>query len=114
MRINQIFGSRYRWSLVKDFKYLSTVYRYIYRNPCEVGMVDLVEEYPYSTLRVMDIPFIIHDLLDEPFSLQLKFFNNPPLKNERNLIRKGMRKKFFSPPVNRASRRIENLPSLAA
>ncbi|MCR9204496.1 MAG: transposase [Halobacteriovoraceae bacterium] len=113
-RINQIFGGRYRWSLVKDYRYLSTVYRYIYRNPIDAGLVEQVEEYSYSTLRVMDIPFIIHDLLDEPFSIQIKFFNESPYENERALIRKGMKKGIFSPPINRSNRKIEDLPRLVA
>lgn len=114
IRINQIFGGRYKWSLVKNSSYLSTVYRYIYRNPCEAGIVDLVEEYSYSTLRALDIPFPIIDLLDAPFSEQLKFFNEMAQKNERDFIRKGMKKKFFEAPINRVSRKKEFLPIMCA
>lgn len=113
-RINQIFGGRYKWSLVQNERYLSTVYRYIYRNPCHVGIVEKVEDYPYSSLRVFDFPFRIYDLLDAPFSQQLDFFNTASEKDERVFVSKGLKKKYFAPPINRDSRSEEVLPVLIA
>ena len=109
-RINQIFGGRYEWSLVKDHYYLSTVYRYIYRNPVDAGIVAKVEDFPYSSLN--RFPFKLHDLLDYEREEQLKFFNEKKGENERGLIRKGMRRKFFDAPVNRVTREKEKLPTL--
>lgn len=101
-------------SIVQDYKYLSTVYRYIYRNPCDAGLVEKVEDYPYSTLRVLDFPFPINDLLDASFSDQIDFFNQAPIREEREKIRTGLKRKIFGAPINRKSRQIEELCYLSA
>lgn len=49
-RINKIFGSRYKGSMITSYSYLMNVYKYIYRNPVEVGIKKRAEQYPYSTL----------------------------------------------------------------
>mgnify|MGYP003390198758 CR=1 FL=1 len=49
-RINKIFGARYKGTMIDNYGYLVNVYKYIYRNPIEVGLCDKAELYPYSTL----------------------------------------------------------------
>lgn len=113
-RINQIFGGRYKWSLVKDDRYLSTVYRYIYRNPCDAGLVSKAEDYRYSTLYPTAVfPFDLVNLIEATQEEQIRFFNEDPRENERINISKGMRKKYFSAPVERSSRKQYQLPTLA-
>jgi putative transposase len=66
-RINKIFGGRYKGSIITNYKYLMNVYKYIYRNPIEVGLSVNAEDYPYSTLyykcrHLMRIPFELDDI----------------------------------------------------
>jgi putative transposase len=49
-RINKIFGGRYKGCLINNPKYLLNVYKYIYRNPVAAGIVERVEQYPFSTI----------------------------------------------------------------
>ena len=49
-RINKIFGGRYKGTMITNYSYLVNVYKYIYRNPVEVGLSDKAELYPYSSL----------------------------------------------------------------
>lgn len=45
-----IFKSEAEIFFVKHFEYYKNLYRYVYRNPVEAGLVKKVEDYPFSTL----------------------------------------------------------------
>ena len=51
-RINKIFGGRYKGSMIENYGYLVNVYKYILRNPIEVGIIDRAENYVYSSLSI--------------------------------------------------------------
>lgn len=102
-RINRMFGSNYKWSLIQDPSYLFNVVRYVYQNPIRAGVVSRCEDYPFSTLyykkRNKDPGFKVEfkiefDSLWEPINTDL------PLE-EIDLIRSGLRKSVFKPNSNR-------------
>ena len=110
LRVNQIFGGRYKWSLVDKSSYLANVIRYIYRNPVDAGICNRVEEYSFSTLQ--RFPFPVVDLLENDDKEKIRFFNEVPESKEREYMRRGLRKKSFTPPINRKTREFERLPIL--
>ncbi len=50
-RINQTYGSRFHRSLLHSPLYYLHAYKYLYRNPVEAGLCELVEEYKFSSLQ---------------------------------------------------------------
>lgn len=50
-RINHVFGGPYKGCLISSPQYYAHVVKYIFRNPVKANIVNLVEEYPFSTLR---------------------------------------------------------------
>ncbi|MBF0363813.1 MAG: transposase [Oligoflexia bacterium] len=50
-RINRIFGTRYKWSIIQSESYLLRVYQYIYQNPIRANICNKVESYPYNSLN---------------------------------------------------------------
>src|SRR5690606_21261464 len=69
----------YRINHVKQYQ---TTYRYIYRNPVEVGLVDKAEDYPFSTLPYVlgqpGLQFLCRDHMNAIFSPSrlLKWLNS--------------------------------------
>lgn len=80
-RINQVYGGPYYWSLIKTPNFFLHVYKYVYRNPIEAGLGTAVENYKYSTLRVLIgqehsvIPLECDDTLFSSTTEQLKWLN---------------------------------------
>ena len=50
-RINHVFGGRYKGCLIQDALYLAHVYKYVLRNPVEVGLSANVESYSFSSFQ---------------------------------------------------------------
>ena len=50
-RSGRVFGARYHWSIVTTEGYFDFALKYVYRNPVKANMVQLVEEYRFSTLN---------------------------------------------------------------
>jgi putative transposase len=101
-RINQVYGGPYHWSLIKSPIYFLHAYKYVYRNPIEAGLINNVEEYKYSTLRVLlgcqhsIIPIENDETLFPDFIEQLKWLNYAyPSEEVRADIRSALRKKEF-------------------
>lgn len=106
-RINKIFGGRYKGSMISNYGYLVNVYKYIYRNPIEVGLKDRAELYPYSTLfhqtqQFARCPFNIQMILpphafDEFEKLdELTWINQRFEKHEADSISCGLQKTIFA------------------
>jgi putative transposase len=51
IRINHVFGGRYKACLIKNGNYYSHALRYIYRNPVRANICKRAEEYKFSTLH---------------------------------------------------------------
>ncbi len=47
-----LFAGRFRSLVIERGDYLVTVSRYIHRNPVEAGLVEIAENYPWSSMRV--------------------------------------------------------------
>jgi putative transposase len=48
--VNHVFGNRYIPTIIADERHLINVIRYIYQNPVRAGIVDNINNYPYSCL----------------------------------------------------------------
>jgi putative transposase len=110
------FDKRYSWSIVKDPIYYANVYRYTYQNPLRAGMVNLTEEYEYSTLRgryglsKLNCPIAPHEY-DAGFSSieenELTWLNTKIPSAESAKIRLGLRRRIYCPPT-RMRKKIKN------
>jgi REP element-mobilizing transposase RayT len=109
-RSGHVFGGRYKWSLVQSPIYYAYALKYIYRNPVRAGMVQAVEDYPFSTLHGLlgrsRLPFPIHypigdqDIGFYPHGFdELVEWLNQPFQNELLLaLDTGMRRKVLTLP----------------
>lgn len=99
-KINHLWGSPYRWSLIRSQSHYFQVYRYIYQNPLRAGIVDRVEKYPYSTLK--DVPFLVYSFVPMSFGGkegELVWLNEKYKDDEREIIQKGLNRGEFD--INR-------------
>jgi putative transposase len=97
---NQVFGARYKWSVIRTFNYFSNCYRYVYQNPLRAKIVNKAEDYPYSTLFyiVRGLKFIIP--LHDKFGFKDRFnlvWLNEKIKDEDALQIKKDLKRFLEP-----------------
>ncbi len=104
-RINHTFSARFFRSRVSGFHHFTTVYKYIYRNPVEAGLCNHVEEYPWSTLNALlgfsklVIPLQEDTLLfDSGLEPTLKWLNTDPGSENRDAVRKAVRRSEFALP----------------
>jgi REP element-mobilizing transposase RayT len=101
-RINHIYKGRFHRSLITNPHYFLHAYKYVYRNPVEVGIVDCVTKYPYSTLNrklglnPSYIPLVEDDTLWGSFESTLEWLNTTPLREHFETVRKALRRKEFS------------------
>lgn len=106
-RVNKIFGGRYKGSMITSYSYLVNFYKYIYRNPVEVGLSEYAELYPYSTLFHKTqsqgrCPFNVENffpmnVFDDYEDLnELKWINQKFEMNEAGSIGCGLQKTIFS------------------
>lgn len=106
-RINKIFGGRYKGSMISSYGHLVNVYKYIYRNPIEVGLSDKAESYPFSTLFLkintnMRSPFKLESVLpahvfDSYEGLdELIWINQTYERREADSIKCGLQKSVFA------------------
>lgn len=93
--INQIFGGRYKWSLIQSREYLSNCYRYVYQNPVRAGLCFRCEEYPFSTLQFINagsiFPIPIHDKFGFKDDFVLSWLNENIGERELTALKKDFR-----------------------
>ena len=101
--INRMFGSRYKWSLIKNDAYFFNVFKYIYQNPVRANIVKKCEDYPYSTYyyssKKIELPFLFTPLThleNEP-----QFINNLFETDVVDAITKGLKKTSFKEVYSR-------------
>jgi putative transposase len=72
-RINHIFGSRYKWSIVDSDRYYFFLIRYVFQNPLRINLVSNCEDYPFSTLHYQTnsrrLPFELRNNWSSPENL---------------------------------------------
>lgn len=96
-RQNHLWGGRYRWSLIMNQGYYYQAYRYIFQNPVRAGIVNRVEDYPFSTLRAQ-VSFALHDNLGIRMGGEtalLEWLNQRLDSEDQRLIQLGLRKNQF-------------------
>ncbi|MGE3609122.1 MAG: transposase [Bacteriovoracaceae bacterium] len=114
---NHLWGGRYKWSLIQSQQHYYQVYRYIFQNPIRAGLVNRVEDYPYSTIS-REVNFPLHSFIPMSFAGregELLWLNQIYEKDDEKLIRGGLRKSQFdvSQKKIKAFGRLGNLPSAA-
>lgn len=92
-RVGHLFQDRFKSLPVEDDAYFVTLLRYVWNNPVDAGLVDLPEEYLWSSRRLLGLESLLVDgeqlrrlLPADPFSwlassLQLRA--EPPVKRVR-------------------------------
>lgn len=102
-KINRMFGSNYKWSIIYDSFYLQKVVKYIYQNPLRAGLVTKCEEYPFSTLHYKaskkESPIEVEKEIY--FAEDLDPINESLSLDEVNQIRSGLKKTRFKPNSTR-------------
>jgi len=112
-RINHVFGAPYKWSLITHRRYYLHAVRYVYQNPVKAGIVDRVENYPFSTLSHLyskqELPFPISDsvfdregVMDLSLWQKIHYLNRVYSAEENDYIRRAL-----GHPVFRLRRRIK-------
>lgn len=91
-RINRMFGTNYKWSLIKHHAYFKNVFRYIYQNPVRAKLVKRCEDYPYSTLHYtaknMEVPFAHKPILH--VESDLEFINDAFCEEKARIIKNAL------------------------
>jgi putative transposase len=116
---NQVFGGPYHWTVIKNRTYYRHAYKYVYRNPIEVGLCHLAHRYPYSTLPGIlgldRLPFPAFDnmgIISNP-GPQLEWLNSPfPQPGFLEEIRNAMKKFEFNLEPTSEFREPEISPNL--
>ncbi len=85
-RTGHLFANRYKSIPVEDDSYFLTLARYIHQNPLKVGIVEKLQDYPYSSYSdyvrnnsgFVDIDFLLNMIAEERKSALQQFidFNN--------------------------------------
>jgi putative transposase len=111
---NQVWGGRYYRTLVTESHYINHVYKYIYRNPVQAGIVQKCEDYRYSTLHGLlgqsritvplePDPYLYNNFLIEENTL--RWLNLAPENSNYECLKKQLRKKELKFPLNRINKR---------
>jgi hypothetical protein len=107
-RINQVFGGPYYRSIIKDDRHYRCVYKYVYLNPVEAGIVNRAEDYRYSTLHPLlgrsftHIPVHEDKFLFERVDQKLTWINKSfPRQTDRQDITHGLRHPEFKLPLDK-------------
>ena len=116
-RINRVFGGPYSWCLVDHETYLYNVVRYVFQNPLRKGIVTLVQDYPFSTLRYevnnLKFPLNITQLFETPHrsNTMLEWFNHTQEKSQDRVIQKALRRSSFLPAKDSNTGKVFELSS---
>lgn len=108
-RKNQVWGSRYFKCLISSPHYYLNVYKYVYQNPLRAGLVEKVEEWPFSTLNSLigysklDIPIEPDSIIFNPDfdEVELNWLNQRVTAEQLILMQTALRKKSMSFPISR-------------
>ena len=117
-RTGRVFGGPYSGSLIQDPYYFLHAYKYVIRNPARAKLCSFVGQYAFSTyacsigLRHLPIPLCMPEwnlaafLPQDAESMDL-WLNKPHRSEENEALRKALRRKEFSMPAHRSSRRAD-------
>lgn len=117
-KINHVFGSRYKWSIISNQDHYFRNVKYIYRNPPKANLCTSVLDYPYSTLGTLwgnaknTIWLTPHDFDLPDLQLTEKFIewlDEPTLQEEAAQTQKAFSRKVFRYSRLTCGRRYEPL-----
>lgn len=101
-RINKIWGGPYHTSIMSDPRYVQDAYKYVYRNPVAAGLCTRVEEYGFSSLRILlgfergIIPLVDDGMIFSRRTEEtLEWLNQENRAQQNLLIRAALRKRNF-------------------
>lgn len=100
-RINHVYGARFFRSAIRGQHHLANVYKYVYRNPTEAGVVDAVEDYEFSTLPALlgfshtIVPLAEDTILFDNSNAVLSWLNEQPEERDRRSMRNALRHPIF-------------------
>ena len=106
-RINHVYGGRYWRSEILGYHHFMNVYKYVLRNPVEVGAAESVQAFPYSTLagllgsRHLLIPVEEDTLLFGDPEENLRWLNQAPDPEYRKAMKRGLRRLQFTLPKDK-------------
>lgn len=100
-RINHVYGARFFRSAIRGPHHLANVYKYVYRNPVEAGVANVVEDYEFSTLPALFgfyhtmIPLTEDAILFDNSNAVLSWLNERPQDQDRRSMRNALRRPIF-------------------
>jgi len=120
VRINHIFGTRYKWTTLKDPIAFSFASKYVFRNPVKAGIAESVTAYPYSSIfpeirRDRILPLVdridnMGKLIPKDFEARLAWLNKPTPKEQDDMVKKALRRYDFRFPSGHDFRkRLKNV-----
>lgn len=92
-----LWEGRYKWSMINSHTHYYHVYRYIFQNPLRANLVDKVEDYPFSTLK-MEVPFPLHSFVPLSFGGhegEIRWLNERFTEEDRQTIKLGLKQSQF-------------------
>jgi putative transposase len=101
LRINHVFGGRYKWSLLDSSFATAYVFKYVLRNPVRAAMVQQVEDYPYSSVHPnSDLPMVsgmgpLWAMIPKSKELSLQWLNSPTASYLEQQITLGLKRPKF-------------------
>ena len=113
-RINHIWGARFYRCEIQTHHHFLNAYKYNYRNPVSVGIVDRPEDYRFSSLHgllgksPLTIPLVEDATLFSDVEGTLIWLNSRPADKNWDAVRKGLRRRVFElPKVDSLPHRLE-------
>lgn len=114
-RINETFAGRHYKCILQTENSLRNTYKYCYRNPVRAGIVERVEDYPFSTLRSLIAPnlckldFPISDRIFTESDNILEWLNSAPNEKYLKAFRNGLKGTTFRDSQNYQGKRATKL-----
>jgi len=81
---------------ILNYPQFLNAYKYIYRNPVEAGIVDKVEDYPYSTLKALIGKSISYCSVTDHMGLVQNPFHHLNWLNNKDLFKFSQLRQFSS------------------
>ncbi|NBX67894.1 MAG: hypothetical protein EBR01_02895 [Proteobacteria bacterium] len=100
-RINHVFGGRYKWSLLDSPYATAYVLKYVLRNPVRAGLVERVQDHPYSsatpncTLPIVSGIGPLWSMVPKSTEHLIDWLNSPVRANLERQIGLGLRRPKF-------------------
>jgi putative transposase len=116
---NQNWGSRNHQTLVRSYNHFCHVYKYVYRNPVQAGIVGQVEDYKFSTLPALlgktkaSIPLVEDTILFGSDGLEsvLGWLNTAPEEQHYKDMKRALKRREFKLPKKSWKRSPHDLDS---